>query len=347
MVNKVENQSLIKDAAANIASAQNLENLDNIRVQYLGKNGIITEEMKKLGQLSEVEKKEYGKWINEVRDNITQLLNLKKQELYDLEINAKLSNEQLDVTLPARYKKLGSIHPISKAIMELTEIFASFGFTVSDGPNIEDDWHNFTALNFPENHPARQMHDTFFLKSGKLLRTHTSPTQIRTMQSSQPPFKFISPGKTYRCDSDMTHTPMFNQIEGLMVDKKINIGNLKFIIIEFIKHYFENKDIEFRFRPSFFPFTEPSYEVDIKIPGKDSWLEVLGCGMVHPNVLKNCNIDTNIYSGFAFGMGVERFAMLKYGISDLREFFEGDVRWLKHFNFSSFDIPSMLAGLTN
>lgn len=338
---------LLEDAQAKILSAENLEILDSVRVEYLGKNGFVTLEMKKLGSMTESDRKEHGRIINEMRDKITSLFISKKDELNFAAINARLVSEKLDVTLPSRAKNKGSIHPISKAMMELSEIFASFGFAIEEGPSIEDDWHNFTALNIDENHPARQMHDTFYLKSDKLLRTHTSPTQIRTMKGKTPPFKFIAPGRTYRCDSDVTHSPMFHQIEALMVDENVHLGHLKFIVTEFIKQFFEDSKIEFRFRPSFFPFTEPSFEVDIKIPGRDKWLEVLGCGMIHPNVLENAEVNAEKYRGFALGMGVERFAMLKYGIKDLRQFFESDMRWIKHYSFSAFDVPSMLQGLTN
>lgn len=337
---------LLTDVQVKIINAENLEILDAIRVEYLGKTGLVTLEMKKLGSMAEDERKEYGRFINEMRDKITILLASKKEDLSSAAISARLVHERLDVTLPGRNKKTGSIHPISKATMELSEIFAAFGFAVEEGPSIEDDWHNFTALNIDENHPARQMHDTFYLKSDKLLRTHTSPTQIRTMKGKNPPFKFIAPGRTYRCDSDVTHSPMFHQMEALMVDENVHLGHLKFIVTEFIKQFFEDSKIEFRFRPSFFPFTEPSFEVDIKMPGRDRWLEVLGCGMIHPNVLGNAEVDTDKYRGFALGMGVERFAMLKYGIEDLRQFFESDMRWIKHYSFSAFDVAGRLSGLT-
>jgi len=337
---------LLENAQEKVTNAASLEILDAIRVEYLGKAGLLTLEMKKLGTMDPEMRKEHGSIINEIRDQITDLIARKKDTLSFAETKHRLSLEKLDVTLPGRSKAAGTIHPISKAMMELSEIFAAFGFVVEEGPSIEEDWYNFTALNINENHPARQMHDTFYLKGDKLLRTHTSPTQIRTMKNGTPPFKFIAPGRTYRCDSDMTHTPMFHQMEALMVDENVNLGNLKYIVTEFIKQFFEEAKMECRFRPSFFPFTEPSFEVDIKMPGKDKWLEVLGCGMIHPNVLRNADIDTEIYKGFALGMGIERFAMLKYGINDLRQFFESDMRWIKHYNFSSLDIPGRLSGLT-
>ena len=338
--------TLLENAQNQITDASTLDLLDAIRVEYMGKNGILTAEMKKLGTMDPEERKEHGRIINEIRDQITDLLGAKKDILSAAEINTRLVAEKLDVTLPGRAKHSGSIHPISKVTMELAEIFAAFGFAVEEGPSIEEDWYNFTALNIDENHPARQMHDTFYLKGDKLLRTHTSPTQIRTMKAGKPPFKFIAPGRTYRCDSDMTHSPMFHQMEVLMVDKDINLGHLKYIAMEFIKQFFEESQLEFRFRTSFFPFTEPSFEVDIKMPGKDKWLEVFGCGMIHPNVLRNADIDPEIYKGYALGMGLERFAMLKYGINDLRQFFESDMRWANHYNFSAFDVPGRLSGLT-
>lgn len=344
------NNRLLEEAMLKITSATSLDILDAVRLEYLGKTGFLTLEMKKLGSMAEDERKERGRVINELRDQITSLLVDKKDELNIAEINERLVSEKLDVSLPGRSLRSGSIHPISKASMELCEIFAAFGFAVEEGPSIEEDWYNFTALNIDENHPARQMHDTFYMKGcmngGKLLRTQTSPVQIRTMEAGKPPFKFIAPGRTYRCDSDMTHSPMFHQIEVLMVDKNVNLGNLKYIATEFIKQFFEESKLEFRFRPSFFPFTEPSFEVDIKMPGKDKWLEVFGCGMIHPNVLRNAKIDPEVYGGFAMGMGIERFAMLKYGIEDLRQFFEGDARWAAHYNFSVLDIAGRLSGLT-
>jgi phenylalanyl-tRNA synthetase alpha chain len=306
--------------------------------------------MKKLGQLDGEERKNFGLAINKVKEQIQELLSKRYSILEKEELNKRFYQEKLDLTIPARPYKQGSIHPITQCLDELIQIFAQLGFTIKYGPNIESDWYNFTALNIDENHPARQMHDTFYLQGQKdnnvLLRTHTSPIQIRTMQSEKPPFRFIAPGRTYRSDSDMTHTPMFHQIEGLVIDKDIHMGHLKYVINDLISSFFEQSDIEVQFRPSFFPFTEPSAEVDIRIQGNNKWLEVLGCGMVHPNVLRNVGIDPNEYQGFAFGLGIERFAMLKYGIKDLRQFFEGDMRWLKHYGFSPFDIPSLVGGLT-
>lgn len=341
------NIELLEKAKEEITKQTSSASLDEVRVKYLGKAGIITTEMKKLGSLAPEDRKEAGQAINKVKKELEEIITSKKENLELEEINKKLDSEKLDVTLPARRKNTGSIHPISKATMELSEIFAAQGYEVKEGPNIEDDWYNFTALNIDENHPARQMHDTFYVnQENMLLRTHTSPIQIRALKSGKPPFKFIAPGRTYRCDSDITHSPMFHQIEGLYVDKKVNLGQLKYTIIESIKHFFETDNMEFRFRSSFFPFTEPSFEVDIKMPDSDKWLEVLGCGMIHPNVLRNADIDPEEFNGFAFGMGIERFAMLKYGIKDLRQFFEADLRWVDHYSFGPSDIPSRLGGLT-
>ncbi|WP_341757086.1 MULTISPECIES: phenylalanine--tRNA ligase subunit alpha [unclassified Candidatus Tisiphia] len=342
---------ILKSAQSSIESVQSLSELQQIRVEFLGKKSLLNQEMKKLGGLELDDRKKLGEVVNLLKEQVSDLLQAKQTILEEFELNKQFAEEKTDLTIPARQYRRGSIHPITQATEELIQIFAKFGLTIKDGPTIENDWYNFTALNFYEDHPARQMHDTFYLKAEEgadiqLLRTHTSPIQIRTMQNDKPSFRFIAPGRTYRSDSDMTHTPMFHQIEGLVLDENINMGHLKYLITEFIKDFFEQTNIEVRFRPSFFPFTEPSAEVDIKMQGSDKWLEVLGCGMVHPNVLKNVNIDSNHYQGFAFGLGVERFAMLKYGIKDLRQFFEGDIRWLKHYNFSAFDIPTLAGGLT-
>ncbi|WP_375318996.1 phenylalanine--tRNA ligase subunit alpha [Candidatus Tisiphia endosymbiont of Oplodontha viridula] len=342
---------ILKSAQSTIELTQSLSELQQIRVEFLGKKSLLNQEMKKLGSLAPDDRKKLGEVVNLLKEQVSDLLQAKQTILEEFELNKQFAEEKTDLTIPARQYKKGSIHPITQATEELIQIFAKFGLTIKDGPTIENDWYNFTALNFYEDHPARQMHDTFYLKAEEgvdipLLRTHTSPIQIRTMQNAKPPFRFIAPGRTYRSDSDMTHTPMFHQIEGLVLDENINMGHLKYLITDFIKDFFEQTNIEVRFRPSFFPFTEPSAEVDIKMQGSDKWLEVLGCGMVHPNVLKNVNIDSDHYQGFAFGLGVERFAMLKYGIKDLRQFFEGDIRWLKHYNFSAFDIPTLAGGLT-
>ncbi len=339
-------ENIVKSASEKISSASNLKDVEDLRVEFLGKSSALSLEMRKMGSLSDEDKKTFGKMVNDAKIAITSLIDEKYHILKKAHLTQQFEKERVDLTLPARYSKKGSIHPISQCMQELLEIFVRMGFSMQDGPSIEDDWHNFTALNIPEHHPARQMHDTFYMNDGRLLRTHTSPVQIRGMMNAKPPFRFIAPGRTYRCDSDMTHTPMFHQIEILMIDKGVHMGHLKYLIEEFVKQFFEKDTIETRLRPSFFPFTEPSAEVDIKIPGTDRWLEVLGCGMVHPNVLRNVNIDPEEYQGFALGMGVERFAMIKYGIQDLRQFFDGDQRWIDSYSFSAFDIPSFMGGLT-
>lgn len=337
---------ILHKARAEIQSASNTKALEQIKINFLGKQGLLTSEMKKLGTLSDEARKLQGNQLNVIKQEIITLLEAKQILFEQQELNDKFIAEALDLTIPARPKKIGTIHPITQCLEELINVFAKFGFELRTGSSIETDWYNFTALNIHENHPARQMHDTFYLKSGRVLRTHTSPIQIRTMEVEAPPFKFIAPGRTYRSDSDATHTPMFHQIEGLMIDKSVNLGHLKYVISEFIRTFFEIPNIEIRFRPHFFPFTEPSLEVDIRKNNDVNWIEVLGCGMVHPKILQNVNIDANEYQGFAFGLGIERFAMLKYGIKDLRQSFEGDLRWLKHYSFASFDIPTLTGGLT-
>ncbi len=345
-------EQVLKTALEKISQTNDLTILENLRVEYLGKSGVITSEMRKLGTMGEEERKSYGSIINKAKDEISSLITEKKDALELDSINNNLAKEKLDLTLPSRSHKIGKVHPVSKATMELCEIFASFGFEVKEGPSIEDEWYNFSALNIAENHPARQMHDTFYMKQENLvLRTHTSPVQIRTLKEWDPKstnnsIRFIAPGRVYRCDSDMTHSPMFHQIEGLLVDSTTHLGHLKFILTEWVEQFFESKNIEVRFRSSFFPFTEPSFELDIKMPHIGRWLEIGGCGMIHPKVLTNAGIDQEQYRGFAFGMGIERFAMLKYGIKDLRQFFENDLRWLNHYSFSAYDIPSRLGGLT-
>jgi len=341
--------SLVSRATDKINSASNLAELEQIRVEFLGKSGVISEQMKLLATLPPEEKKEFGQKVNEVRAIVEETLLGQKKLLGDKELKLKLESERIDVTLPARKVQLGSIHPISQARAELTEIFAKLGFNVKEGNSIESDWYNFTALNIDENHPARQDHDTFYMKPNaegerRVLRTHTSPVQIRTMQTGKPPFRFIAPGRTYRSDYDQTHTPMFHQIELLAVDKDINMTHMKYVIIEFINAFFEGQNPEVRFRPSFFPFTTPSAEVDIRFSG-GKWLEVLGCGMIHPKVLSNAGVSEE-YQGFAAGLGIERMAMLKYGIDDLRQFFESDIRWLQHYSFGGLDIPSIIGGLS-
>jgi phenylalanyl-tRNA synthetase alpha chain len=346
-------------AVESIQAAADLEALEALRVGLLGKKGSISLLMKSLGEMTPDERRLAGQQLNAVKDTVAAALDARKALLEAAALDAKLARERIDVTLPARPEAQGRVHPISQTIDEVVAIFGQMGFAVAEGPDIEDDFHNFTALNFPPEHPARLMHDTFFLPekedgSRMLLRTHTSPVQVRTMLKQKPPIRVIIPGRTYRCDSDMTHTPMFHQVEGLVIDKATNMGHLKGCLIEFVKTYFEVDEVPVRFRPSFFPFTEPSAEVDIgcsraggelKIGKGADWLEILGCGMVHPNVLKNCGIDPDEYQGFAFGMGIERIAMLKYGIPDLRTFFDSDLRWLKHYGFLPLDLPTLTGGL--
>jgi len=347
------------DTLRQVQAAASLDALEQIRVAVLGRKGLITEQMKTLGTLDPEARKALGAVLNAARDAVAQGIEARKKELERAALDARLAAERLDVTLPVRPETQGRIHPISQTIDEVVQIFAQMGFGVAEGPDIEDDFHNFTALNFPAEHPARLMHDTFFLPtkpdgSRMLLRTHTSPVQVRTMMTQKPPIRIIVPGRTYRCDSDMTHTPMFHQLEGLAIDRSTHMGHLKGCLIEFVKTYFEIEEVPVRFRPSFFPFTEPSAEVDIgcsraggelRIGAGADWLEILGCGMVHPNVLKNCGIDPDQYQGFAWGMGIERIAMLKYGIPDLRTFFESDLRWLRHYGFVPLDVPTLAGGL--
>lgn len=348
------------ESLASVAAADSLDSLDAVRVATLGKKGSISALMATLGKMDPEARKAAGAALNTVKDEVAEAIAVAKTALEAKALNDRLARERVDVTLPVRPESSGRIHPISQVMEELTTIFAQMGFDVAEGPDIEDDFHNFTALNIPDEHPARQMHDTFYFGerqdgSRHLLRTHTSPVQIRTMVSGQPPIRIIAPGRTYRCDSDMTHTPMFHQIEGLVIDKATHMGHLKGTLIEFVKTFFDVDDVPVRFRPSFFPFTEPSAEVDIgcsrdggelKIGPGAGWLEILGCGMVHPNVLRSCGIDPDEYQGFAFGMGVERVAMLKYGIPDLRTFFDSDLRWLKHYGFVPLDVPTLSGGLT-
>ena len=354
-----DTQNLKTELLAEIEAATTLQTLDEVRVKALGKKGLITAQMKTLGKLSPEDRKATGQALNVLKGEVAAAIDTKQAAMADAELTAKLLTEKVDVTLPARPEAEGYIHPISQTIEEVVSIFGEMGFAVAEGPEIEDDWYNFTALNIPEDHPARQEHDTFYLpgvgeKGRKVLRTHTSPVQIRTMMDGEPPFRIIAPGRTYRCDYDATHSPMFHQIEGLVVDKKVHMGHLKGTLIEFCRAYFGADDLPVRFRPSYFPFTEPSAEVDIgctreggefKIGHGDQWLEILGCGMVNPKVLENCGIDSSEYQGFAFGVGIERIAMLKYGIPDLRTFYESDLRWLRHYGFSALDVPSMVGGL--
>ena len=334
-----------------------LKDINQIKSELFGKNGKISNEFKKMGSLPSEDRKKVSLYLNATKNELQNLIEKKIKDIEINEINLKLKNEKVDVTLPERTFSRGKIHPVSQVIDEISSIFSEIGFNVEEGPDVENEYNNFTALNTPENHPARDMHDTFYLDKNKkfLLRTHTSPVQVRTMLNGEPPFKIIAPGRTYRSDSDQTHAPMFHQVEGLHIDKNINMGHLKGCLNYFIKEFFEVEKIKMRFRPSHFPFTEPSAEVDIGYELKngkiiigegDKWLEILGCGMVHPNVLKNVKVDPTKYQGYAFGMGIDRLAMLKYGINDLRAFFETDYRWLSHFGFDPLDVPSSYRGLS-
>ncbi len=345
---------------AAVTGASDATALEEVRVTALGKKGRITGLMKDLGAMAPEQRKAFGQQLNVLKDEIAAALDVRKRHFDSAALDARLASESMDVTLPVRPEARGTLHPISQTMDEVAAIFGQMGFEVADGPDIEDDFHNFTALNFPPGHPAREMHDTFFLPQAEdgqryLLRTHTSPVQIRTMMTQKPPIRVIIPGRTYRCDYDMTHTPMFHQVELLVIDTETNMSHLRGCLQEFVRTYFGVDDLTTRFRPSFFPFTEPSAEMDIgcsrkggelKIGNYGDWLEILGCGMVHPNVLKACGLDPEVYQGFAAGMGIERIAMLKYGIPDLRTFFESDLRWLRHYGFAALDIPSVTGGLT-
>jgi phenylalanyl-tRNA synthetase alpha chain len=325
--------SLSTQALADIAAAPSPDALEHLRVALLGKSGSITTQLKQLGTLPGDQRKAAGEAINRARDAISDALSARKAVLDDAALHARLAGETLDVTLPGRNPGRGGIHPISRTLERIADIFGRLGYELADGPEIEDDWHNFEALNFPPHHPARAMHDTFYFGDGRLLRTHTSGVQVRYMDAHQPPLRMIAAGKVYRSDSDQTHSPMFHQVEGLLVDEHSTFADLKGTLAEFVRAFFE-RDFEMRFRPSYFPFVEPGAEVDIawqQPDGSTRWLEVLGCGMVHPNVLRSCGIDPERYTGFAFGLGVERFAMLRYGVNDLRAFFENDVRFLRQF----------------
>ena len=353
----LETQTLVA-----IAGAPDEAALDQARVAALGKKGSISALLATLGKMAPDERRARGAAINVLKDQVTAAFDTRRKALREMALQARLAAEVVDVTLPGRPGPLetGRIHPISQVMDELSVIFADMGFSIAEGPDIETDDLNFTKLNFPADHPARDMHDTFFFPPAangtrKLLRTHTSPVQVRTMLARTPPIRVICPGRTYRCDSDQTHTPMFHQVEGLVIDKTATLGQLKWVLQEFLRAFFEVPEVKMRFRPSFFPFTEPSMEVDIQCARKDGeirfgegedWLEILGCGMVHPNVLRNCGIDPDVYQGFAWGIGIDRIAMLKYGMPDLRAFFESDIRWLEHYGFRPLDIPSLIGGLT-
>jgi phenylalanyl-tRNA synthetase alpha chain len=356
-------EQLQQSVLADIAAAADEAALEAVRVASLGKSGSVSALLKTLGAMTPEERKSRGPVINGLKDAVNAALSARRDALKNAALDGRLATESVDVTLPVRESptETGRIHPISQVIDELTAIFADMGFAVAEGPDIETDDYNFTRLNFPEGHPAREMHDTFYFNpkedgSRLLLRTHTSPVQVRTMLTQKPPIRVICPGRTYRSDSDQTHTPMFHQVEGLVIDKSAHLGHLKWILAEFCKAFFEVDNVKMRFRPSFFPFTEPSLEVDIQCrrdkgeirfgEGED-WLEILGCGMVHPNVLRNCGLDPDEYQGFAWGMGIDRIAMLKYGMPDLRPFFEADMRWLSHYGFRPLDFPTLAGGLSS
>lgn len=337
-----ELNNLLLTATQAIQSAQQLTELENLRVAYLGKKGEITLQLKNLGQLPGDQRRAAGQEINQVKQSIQQLLETRKTILDEAQINEKLKAESIDISLPGRGINEGGLHPVTLTMNRIEKMFGKLGFDVAEGPEVEDDFHNFEALNIPAHHPARAMHDTFYFDATTLLRTHTSPVQIRVMENQQPPVRVIAPGRVYRCDSDLTHTPMFHQVEGLLVDENVSFADLKGTLHDFLKLFFEQEDLKTRFRPSYFPFTEPSMEVDIscvmcegegcRVCSHTGWLEVLGCGMVHPEVFKHVGIDTETYTGYAFGMGVERLAMLRYGVNDLRLFFENDLRFLQQFS---------------
>lgn len=333
-------EEILTLARQQIAAAETLSDLDQVRVHHLGKKGVFTERMKELGKLSADQRRELGQAVNLARDAFQEALEARKQWLEQQELAARLASETIDVTLPGRGVGGGGLHPVTLTLRRISNLFAKIGFEVAEGPEIEDDYHNFEALNIPASHPARAMHDTFYFDEHTLLRTHTSPVQVRIMESREPPLRIIAPGRVYRCDSDLTHTPMFHQVEGFLVDREVSFADLKGILYEFLRLFFE-KDIQVRFRPSYFPFTEPSAEVDIecvicggggcRVCKHTGWLEVMGCGMIHPRVFAHVKIDAERWPGFAFGMGVERLAMLRYGINDLRMFFENDLKFLQQF----------------
>ena len=335
-------ESLVKSATDAIEAAGEIQQLETIRVEFLGKKGSLTAQLKMLGKLPPEERPAAGERINQAKQLLQQRINTKKEALQAADLEARLVSEAIDITLPGRRSEQGVLHPVTRTIERISRLLAQVGFKVAEGPEIEDDFHNFEALNIPAHHPARAMHDTFYFADGRLLRTHTSPVQVRVMNQEQPPLRIIAPGRVYRCDSDLTHTPMFHQVEGLLVDKEVTFADLKGVLDQFLRAFFENDALQTRFRPSYFPFTEPSAEVDIqcvmcagegcRVCSHTGWLEVMGCGMVHPEVFRHVGIDSDEFSGYAFGLGVERMAMLRYGVNDIRLFFENDLRFLKQFS---------------
>ncbi|MFM1976199.1 MAG: hypothetical protein RL145_1045 [Pseudomonadota bacterium] len=352
--------TLSRELFAQLDAAQDEAAVELVRVNALGKKGSVSELLKGMGGMSPEERQTFGPLVNGLKQSLSDAISVKKEALAQAALDARLLAERIDVTLPVRPERRGKIHPIMQVFEEVQTIFADMGFAIAEGPDVEDDFHNFTALNFPPKHPARDMHDTFFFEekedgSRMLLRTHTSPVQVRTMLNQKPPIRIVAPGRTYRCDSDQTHTPMFHQIEGLVIEDGVHMGHLKGVLMDFMRAFFEIDDVDVRFRPHHFPFTEPSAEMDVrcdrsggalKIGTGSDWLEILGCGMVHPNVLRACGIDPDQYQGFAFGMGIDRLAMLKYGIPDLRDMFAADVRWLKHYGFEPSVQPNLATGLS-
>ncbi|MBV35631.1 phenylalanine--tRNA ligase subunit alpha [Kangiella spongicola] len=334
-------QEIIQQAEQEISKVESLPELEQVKARFVGKKGLITAQMKQMATLPPEEKPKFGARVNEAKKEVFAIIEAKQTAIKTAEINAKLANETIDVTLSGRNSEVGGVHPVNRTMRRIESYFGQMGFSVAEGPEVEDDFHNFTALNIPEHHPARAMHDTFYFDASRLLRTHTSPVQVRVMENAEPPYRIIAPGRVYRCDSDLTHTPMFHQVEGLLIDESTTFVDLKGVLYEFVTHFFE-KDLGVRFRPSYFPFTEPSAEVDIecvmcsgkgcRVCSHTGWLEILGCGMVHPKVLESVGVDSEKYTGFAFGMGVERLTMLRYGVNDLRLFFENDLNFLKQFN---------------
>jgi len=335
-------ENLLEQASLSISQSSDMAALDAVRVAYLGKKGEITAQLKSLGRLPAEQRPAAGQAINRVKSAIQELLEARRSALSDVSISSRLHSETVDITLPGRGSGAGGLHPVTLTMNRIDKMFGKLGFDIAEGPEVEDDFHNFEALNIPEEHPARAMHDTFYFDDGMLLRTHTSPVQIRVMENQEPPYRVIAPGRVYRCDSDLTHTPMFHQVEGLLVDEDVSFSVLKGTLEEFLKMFFEQDDLKTRFRPSYFPFTEPSMEVDIscvmcagqgcRVCSHTGWLEILGCGMVHPEVFRHAGVDSEKYTGYAFGLGVERMAMLRYGVNDLRLFFDNDLRFLQQFN---------------